>query len=100
MLQALLVTFDCCALWVRCAMPLIAVNQPQHEFPCAVVLQALLVNFDCCALWVRDAEPLKAALSLTPEFLRARGNTLDYKASLMLRDGSRVSSTAESSGGT
>ena len=44
-------------------------------FPC----QALLVNFDCCGLWVRDAEPLKAALSLTPEFLRARGNTLDYK---------------------
>lgn len=41
--------------------------------------KALLVNFDCCALWVRDAEPLKAALSLTPEFLRARGNTLDYK---------------------
>jgi Pyridoxal-dependent decarboxylase conserved domain len=41
--------------------------------------QALLVNFDCCGLWVRDAEPLKAALSLTPEFLRARGNTLDYK---------------------
>ena len=33
--------------------------------------QALLVNFDCCGLWVRDAEPLKAALSLTPEFLRA-----------------------------
>ena len=39
----------------------------------------LLVNFDCSALWVRDAEPLKAALSLTPEFLRAKGNTLDYK---------------------
>lgn len=44
-----------------------------------IVPQALLVNFDCCGLWVRDAEPLKAALSLTPEFLRARGNTLDYK---------------------
>jgi len=42
-------------------------------------MQALLVNFDCCALWVKDAEPLKAALSLTPEFLRAAGNTLDYK---------------------
>ena len=39
----------------------------------------LLVNFDCSALWVRDSEPLKAALSLTPEFLRAKGNTLDYK---------------------
>ena len=39
----------------------------------------MLVNFDCSALWVRDAEPLKAALSLTPEFLRAKGNTLDYK---------------------
>lgn len=43
-------------------------------------VQGLLVNFDCCALWVSDAEPLKAALSLTPEFLRAAGNTLDYKA--------------------
>ena len=39
----------------------------------------MLVNFDCSALWVRDAEPLKAALSLTPEFLRAKGNMLDYK---------------------
>lgn len=28
---------------------------------------------------VQDAEPLKKALSLTPEFLRAKGNTLDYK---------------------
>jgi len=39
----------------------------------------MLVNFDCSALWVRDAEPLKAALSLTPEYLRAKGNMLDYK---------------------
>ena len=38
------------------------------------------MNFDCSALWVRDAEPLKAALSLTPEYLRAKGNMLDYKA--------------------
>ncbi len=37
------------------------------------------MNFDCSALWVRDAEPLKAALSLTPEYLRAKGNMLDYK---------------------
>eukprot|EP00208_Stichococcus_sp_RCC1054_P005457 CAMPEP_0206146194 /NCGR_PEP_ID=MMETSP1473-20131121/29683_1 /ASSEMBLY_ACC=CAM_ASM_001109 /TAXON_ID=1461547 /ORGANISM="Stichococcus sp, Strain RCC1054" /LENGTH=524 /DNA_ID=CAMNT_0053542663 /DNA_START=1063 /DNA_END=2637 /DNA_ORIENTATION=+ len=41
--------------------------------------KALLTNFDCCALWVQDAEPLKKALSLTPEFLRAKGNALDYK---------------------
>lgn len=40
----------------------------------------LLVNFDCSCLWVRDAEPLKEALSLTPHFLRAKGNALDYKA--------------------
>ena len=40
----------------------------------------LLVNFDCSCLWVRDAEPLKEALSLTPPFLRAKGNALDYKA--------------------
>ncbi|KAK9805451.1 hypothetical protein WJX73_008705 [Symbiochloris irregularis] len=39
----------------------------------------LLTNFDCCCLWVADAEPLKAALSLTPVFLRAKGNALDYK---------------------
>jgi len=38
------------------------------------------VNFDCSCLWVRDAEPLKEALSLTPPFLRAKGNALDYKA--------------------
>ncbi len=39
----------------------------------------LLVNSDCSALWVADAEPLKMALSLTPVFLRAKGNTLDFK---------------------
>ncbi|KXZ45278.1 hypothetical protein GPECTOR_56g374 [Gonium pectorale] len=39
----------------------------------------LLVNFDCCALWVADAGPLKEALSLTPVFLQATGNALDYK---------------------
>ena len=38
------------------------------------------MNFDCSCLWVRDAEPLKEALSLTPHFLRAKGNALDYKA--------------------
>ena len=38
------------------------------------------MNFDCSCLWVRDAEPLKEALSLTPYYLRAKGNALDYKA--------------------
>lgn len=40
----------------------------------------LLTNFDCSCMWVADVEPLKAALSLTPVFLRAKGNALDYKA--------------------
>ena len=31
-------------------------------------------------MWVQDAEPLKAALSLTPAFLRAKGNAYDFKA--------------------
>ena len=39
----------------------------------------LLTNFDCAALWVADSTPLKAALSLTPAFLQAKGNALDYK---------------------
>ncbi|PNW88416.1 hypothetical protein CHLRE_01g028423v5 [Chlamydomonas reinhardtii] len=39
----------------------------------------LLTNFDCCCLWVADSAPLKEALSLTPVFLRAAGNSLDYK---------------------
>lgn len=33
----------------------------------------LLTTFDCCALWVADSGPLKQALSLTPVFLRVRG---------------------------
>ncbi|KAG1660227.1 hypothetical protein FOA52_005097 [Chlamydomonas sp. UWO 241] len=39
----------------------------------------LLTNFDCCAMWVADTGPLKAALSLTPVFLRGTGNALDFK---------------------
>lgn len=39
----------------------------------------LLTNFDCAALWVTDSTCLKAALSLTPTFLQAKGNALDYK---------------------
>ena len=39
----------------------------------------LLTNFDCSCMWVQNAEPLKAALSLTPAYLRAKGNSLDYK---------------------
>ena len=39
----------------------------------------LLTNFDCAALWVSDCAPLKAALSLTPTFLQAKGNAVDYK---------------------
>ena len=40
----------------------------------------LLTNFDCSCMWVQDAEPLKAALSLMPAFLRAKGNAYDFKA--------------------
>ena len=43
----------------------------------------LLTNFDCAALWVTDATHLKAALSLTPAFLQAKGNALDYKVSAL-----------------
>ncbi|CAK0780080.1 hypothetical protein CVIRNUC_004931 [Coccomyxa viridis] len=39
----------------------------------------LLTNFDCSCMWVQDAEPLKAALSLMPAFLRAKGNAYDFK---------------------
>jgi Pyridoxal-dependent decarboxylase conserved domain len=39
----------------------------------------LLTQFDCSALWVKDARRIKDALSLTPEYLRAPGNELDYK---------------------
>ena len=42
-------------------------------------LQGLLTNFDCCAMWVRDSGWVREALSLTPEYLRAVGNELDYK---------------------
>ena len=44
--------------------------------------QWLLTNFDCAALWVTDSAPLKTALSLTPAYLQAKGNALDYKARL------------------
>ena len=44
----------------------------------------LLTNFDCAALWVADSGPLRAALSLTPAFLQAKGNALDYKVQLPL----------------
>lgn len=44
----------------------------------------LLTNFDCAALWVADSGPLKAALSLTPAFLQAKGNALDYKVAACL----------------
>ncbi len=40
----------------------------------------LLTNFDCSPLWVKRSEPLKQALSLTPPYLRAKGNALDLKA--------------------
>lgn len=32
-------------------------------------------------MWVKDATWIKEALSLTPEYLRAAGNTYDYKVS-------------------
>lgn len=41
--------------------------------------KGMLVNFDCSALWVKDATYLKEALSLTPPYLRAKGNQFDYK---------------------
>lgn len=39
----------------------------------------LLTNFDCSTMWVQDSTHLKQALSLTPEYLRAKANALDYK---------------------
>ena len=45
------------------------------------------VNFDCSCMWVRDAGPLKDALSLTPVYLRAKGNHLDFKARCHLLEG-------------
>jgi len=47
----------------------------------------LLTNFDCAALWVADSGPLKKALSLTPIFLQAKGNALDYKVNHADRHG-------------
>ncbi|KAK9814151.1 hypothetical protein WJX72_001299 [[Myrmecia] bisecta] len=41
--------------------------------------KSLLVNWECSALWVQDSWALKLALSLTPEYLRAKANALDYK---------------------
>ena len=35
-------------------------------------------------LWVRDSTHLKAALSITPVFLRAKANILDYKVGALL----------------
>lgn len=46
----------------------------------------LLTNFDCSPLWVRRSEPLKQALSLTPAYLRAKGNLLDLKVSLLSKE--------------
>ncbi len=46
---------------------------------CVCCYRWLLTNFDCSCMWVQDADPLKAALSLTPAFLRAKGNAYDYK---------------------
>ena len=39
----------------------------------------LLTTFDCSCIWFRDADPLKAALSLTPAYLRGKGNAYDYQ---------------------
>eukprot|EP00877_Chromochloris_zofingiensis_P002321 jgi/Chrzof1/1208/Cz01g44220.t1 len=39
----------------------------------------LLTTWDCCAMWLTDTQYLKEALSLTPVFLRGRGNDFDYK---------------------
>lgn len=50
----------------------------------------LLTNFDCAALWVADSGPLKAALSLTPAYLQAKGNALDYKVPACLLSGPQI----------
>ncbi len=42
----------------------------------------LLTTFDCSCIWFRDADPLKAALSLTPAYLRGKGNAYDYQVTL------------------
>jgi aromatic-L-amino-acid/L-tryptophan decarboxylase len=41
--------------------------------------KALLTPFDCAPLWVADAAHLRAALSLTPSFLRGTANELDFR---------------------
>ena len=41
--------------------------------------KALLTPFDCAPLWVADAAHLRAALSLTPSFLRGTANDLDFR---------------------
>jgi aromatic-L-amino-acid decarboxylase len=41
--------------------------------------KALLTPFDCAPLWVADAAFLRAALSLTPSFLRGTANDLDFR---------------------
>jgi aromatic-L-amino-acid/L-tryptophan decarboxylase len=41
--------------------------------------KAGLVTFDCCAMWARDLSAVRDALALTPVFLRARGNEIDFK---------------------
>lgn len=51
----------------------------------------LLTNFDCAALWVTDSGPLQAALSLTPSFLQAKGNALDYKVALLPKPSAALS---------
>eukprot|EP01025_Chloroclados_australasicus_P019795 TRINITY_DN2083_c0_g2_i8.p1 TRINITY_DN2083_c0_g2~~TRINITY_DN2083_c0_g2_i8.p1 ORF type:complete len:381 (-),score=30.54 TRINITY_DN2083_c0_g2_i8:206-1348(-) len=39
----------------------------------------LFTNFDCSALWVGDSRSLVNALSITPEYLRSKGNNMDLK---------------------
>jgi glutamate/tyrosine decarboxylase-like PLP-dependent enzyme len=41
--------------------------------------KAGLVTFDCCALWCEDLSAVRDALALTPVFLKARGNEIDFK---------------------
>jgi len=41
--------------------------------------KAGLVTFDCCAMWAADCGAVRDALALTPVFLRARANELDFK---------------------
>ena len=44
----------------------------------------LLTTFDCSCIWFRDADPLKAALSLTPAYLRGKGNAFDYQVTPLI----------------